>query len=830
MSQDPFLEREAEKYESPIPSREFILAHLAKRETPASREELAKELNLTGEEPLEALRRRLRAMERDGQLIFTRRQCYALPERLDLLRGTVIGHRDGFGFLRIEGSKDDLYLSAEQMKMAIHGDVVLAQAMAADRKGRREARIVRVLVPKTSQIVGRFFMDAGTGFVVPDDSRLSFDILIPADAVSGARMGFMVVVELTQRPTRRTKAVGKIVEILGDKMGTSMAVDIALRTHEIPHVWPPQVEKQVADLSEQVPESAKKGRVDLRKLPLVTIDGEDARDFDDAVYCEKKRGGGWRLWVAIADVSYYVRPRTALDDEARNRGTSVYFPSQVIPMLPEVLSNGLCSLNPQVDRLCMVCEMTISAQGRLSTAKFYEAVMSSHARLTYNKVWHILQGDQELREHYHPLVKHLEELHAMYKVLDQARAERGGIAFETEEAKFIFNAERRIERVEPTVRNDAHKLIEECMIMANVAAARFVEKNNEPALFRVHDRPSDDHISALRSVLGELGLTLGGGNKPQPKDYATLMDEVSERPDHEMLQTMLLRSMKQAVYDPENRGHFGLALTSYAHFTSPIRRYPDLTLHRAIKYLLAKEQGEGKGLVQRAIKYLMPKDSNAIKDRMTATGGYHYEMPEMLQLGLHCSLTERRADEATRDVADWLKCDFMQDQVGNVFNGVISSVTGFGFFVRLSDLFIDGLVHVSTLDNDYYRFDPVGQRLIGESGGRTYRLGDIVEVRVEAVHMDERKIDFALISSQRQVRGEGKTERDRAKRDGKPPSKRRRDVSKKSNFEPDAAFRGDKGRPAAAKTEKKSKTVSEKSRKIAAATRAKRASKKAQTD
>jgi ribonuclease R len=803
MSQDPFLEREAEKYESPIPSREYILAHLAKRETPASREELGNELGLSGEEQLEALRRRLRAMERDGQLVFTRRQCYALPERLDLLRGTVIGHRDGYGFLRVEGSKDDLYLSAEQMKMAIHGDVVLAQALGADRKGRREARIVRVLVPKTSQIVGRFFMDAGTGFVVPDDSRLSFDILIPADSVSGARMGFMVVVELTQRPTRRTKAVGKIVEILGDKMGTSMAVDIALRTHEIPHTWPPQVEKQVADLSEQVPEAAKKGRVDLRKLPLVTIDGEDARDFDDAVYCEKKRGGGWRLWVAIADVSYYVRPRTALDDEARSRGNSVYFPSQVIPMLPEVLSNGLCSLNPQVDRLCMVCEMTISAQGRLSTAKFYEAVMSSHARLTYNKVWHILQGDQELREHYHPLVKHLEELHAMYKVLDKARAERGGIAFETEEAKFIFNAERRIE---------------ECMIMANVAAARFVEKRNEPALYRVHDRPSDDHISALRSVLSELGLTLGGGNKPQPKDYAVLMDEVSERPDHEMLQTMLLRSMKQAIYDPENRGHFGLALASYGHFTSPIRRYPDLALHRAIKYQLAKEHGEP-------------------KERWTPTGGWHSEFEEMLQLGEHCSMTERRADEATRNVADWLKCDFMQDHVGEVFSGIISSVTGFGFFVRLNDLFIDGLVHVSTLDNDYYRYDNIGQRLIGESSGTVYRLGDTVEIRVDAVHMDERKIDFALVSSTRKARGEGKTERDRAKKGGQRTLRdngsagrgKRRGGKPPANFEPDSAFRKqDDTKPAdnVKKAKKKAKKASDKTRKIAAATKAKRAAKK----
>ncbi|CAK6488932.1 Ribonuclease R [Pantoea sp. Nvir] len=807
MSNDPFQQREAEKYENPIPSREFILAHLEKREKPASRDELAQELNLTDEEHLEALRRRLRAMERDGQLVFTRRQCYALPERLDLLRGKVIGHRDGYGFLRVEGQKDDLYLSAEQMKMCMHGDVILAQPLGADRKGRREARVVRVLEPRNNQIVGRYFTDAGAGFVVPDDSRLSFDILIPPEETQQARMGSVVVVELMQRPTRRTKAIGKVAEILGDNMGTGLAVDMALRTHEIPHSWPPEVEKQVSKLSEEVPEAAKKGRIDLRKLPLVTIDGEDARDFDDAVYCEKKRGGGWRLWVAIADVSYYVRPGTPLDDEALQRGTSVYFPSQVVPMLPEVLSNGLCSLNPQVDRLCMVCEMTISATGKLTGFKHYEAVMNSHARLTYNKVWNILQGNPELREQYAPLLKPLEELHNMYKVLEQAREARGGISFETEEAKFIFNAERRIERVERTVRNDAHKLIEECMILANIASARFVEKHQEPALFRDHDRPSDDSITSFRTVLNELGLSLPGGTKPEPIDYAELLTQIADRPDAEMLQTMLLRSMKQAVYDPENRGHFGLALQSYAHFTSPIRRYPDLLLHRAIKYLLAQAEGEVKG-------------------NTTPTGGYHYEMQQMLQLGQHCSMTERRADEATRDVADWLKCDFMQDQVGNTFSGVISSVTGFGFFVRLDDLFIDGLVHVSTLDNDYYRFDAVGQRLIGESGGRTYRLGDAVEVRVEAVHLDERKIDFALISSQRQPRGEGKTARDKAKREGKAPPKRRRQMGKKGNFEPNEAFRDAKPASGKAKKEKKSKTPSEKTRKIAAATRAKRAAKK----
>lgn len=808
MSNDPFQEREAEKYENPIPSREFILAHLDKREKPASREELAQELGIDGEEQLEGLRRRLRAMERDGQLVFTRRQCYALPERLDLLRGKVIGHRDGFGFLRAEGQKDDFYLSAEQMKMCMHGDIILAQPMGADRKGRREARVVRVLEPRNNQIVGRYFTDAGVGFVVPDDSRLSFDILIPPEALMGARMGFVVVVELTQRPTRRTKAIGQIVEVLGDNMGTGMAVDMALRTHEIPHDWPEDLEKQIATLSEEVPQEAKAGRVDLRELPLVTIDGEDARDFDDAVFCEKKRGGGWRLWVAIADVSYYVRPGTPLDDEAVKRGTSVYFPSQVVPMLPEVLSNGLCSLNPQVDRLCMVCEMTISSSGKLTGFKHYEAVMNSHARLTYTKVWNILQGNDELREQYRAVVPHLQELHNMYQVLSTARDERGGISFETEEAKFIFNAERRIERVEQTVRNDAHKLIEECMILANIASARFVEKHEEPALFRDHDRPSDDSITSFRTVLNELGLSLPGGNKPQPIDYAALLEQIADRPDHEMLQTMLLRSMKQAVYDPENRGHFGLALASYAHFTSPIRRYPDLLLHRAIKYLLAKQEGKLQGIT-------------------TPTGGYHYEMNQMLELGQHCSLTERRADEATRDVADWLKCDFMQDQVGNNFTGVIASVTGFGFFVRLNDLFIDGLVHVSTLDNDYYRFDAVGQRLIGESGGRTYRLGDTVEVRVEAVHMDERKIDFALVSSTRQPRGAGKTAREKEKKSSSTHAgKRRREQRKGTSAAPNAAPRDEKKKPVKEKTEKKAKKPSDKTRKIAAATKEKRAAKK----
>ncbi|KDM90296.1 ribonuclease R [Photobacterium galatheae] len=745
---DPFREREAQNYENPIPSRELILEVIRGFSTPVNRDQLFTALKLAGEDQYEGLRRRLRAMERDGQLVYTRRQCYALPERLDLIKGHVIGHKDGFGFLRPEGSgmarQDDLLLPPHQMRGVIHGDYVLVQVAGVDKRGRREGRIVRVLQEYSGQIVGRYFIEDGMGFVVPDDSRIAQDIVIPQDARLGARMGNVVVVEITQRATRQYNAVGKIVEVLGENMAPGMEIEIALRTYDIPHVWPEEVEKQTSSLSEEVPEEAKKGRVDLRDLPLVTIDGEDARDFDDAVYCEKKKSGGWRLWVAIADVSYYVRPDSALDKEAIQRGNSVYFPSQVIPMLPEVLSNGLCSLNPQVDRLCMVCEMTISAAGKLSGYKHYEAVMNSHARLTYTKVSKMLDGDEPLRERYAPLVPHLEELYKMYKVLKQAREERGAIEFETVETQFIFNADRKIDRIVPAERNDAHKIIEECMIMANVASAKLVEKAKEPALYRVHDTPGEERLTGFRDFLGELGLNLTGGLEPAPSDYAHLAAAIQNRPDKELIQTMLLRSMKQAVYQADNIGHFGLALNSYAHFTSPIRRYPDLALHRALKYLIAKENGTN-------------------TDRWTPTGGYHYSFDDMDVLGEQCSMTERRADDATRDVADWLKCEYMQDHVGDEFDGVIANVTGFGFFVRLNELNIDGLVHISNLDNDYYQYDPIGQRLIGDASGKIYRLGDAVKVKVAAINLNDRQIDFELVGGGRQVRRKGKTAQTREK-------------------------------------------------------------------
>ncbi|WP_297929768.1 ribonuclease R [uncultured Aggregatibacter sp.] len=779
--QDPNYAKELAKYDNPIPSREFILQIIRTHNAPMTKEEIFVALGITDETRQEAMRRRLRAMENDGQLVFTKRKCYALPEKLDLLKGMVIGHREGFGFLQVEGKKEDFFIPNVQMQKVMHGDYVLAQPNGFDRKGRPEVRIVRVLEANKKQIVGRFFIEQGIGYVMPDDSRITRDILIPDNARLGARMGQVVVVELHPRTAPFFQPIGKITEVLGDNMAKGMEVEIAIRKHDIPHSFPSAVEKQLKKWAEDVPEEAKRGRVDLRNLPLVTIDGEDARDFDDAVFCQKQ-GKGWKLWVAIADVSYYVRPKSALDTEAYNRGNSVYFPNRVVPMLPEKLSNGLCSLNPQVDRLCMVCEMTISAKGKMTDYQFYEAVMNSHARLTYNKVAKILEKDTALCERYASLVPHLQDLHEMYQALVKARQQRGAIEFETIESKFIFNALGRIERIEPVVRNDAHKIIEECMILANIASANFMEKHQEPALYRIHAVPSEEKLTAFRSFLAECGLSLSGGNKPTPMDYAQLLEQIKQRPDHELIQTMLLRSMSQAVYSADNIGHFGLALEEYAHFTSPIRRYPDLTLHRGIKYLLAKQKGS--------------------KRKTTDTGGYHYPLEEMDLFGAHCSSTERRADDATREVADWLKCEYMQDHVGEEFYGVISSVTGFGVFVRLNDLFIDGLVHISGLANDYYLFDMPKQRLIGENSGMIFRLGDAVKVRVEAVSLEQKQIDFSLISSERKPRRSGKTARTKAKKaEVKAPKKT---TNKKAKINKSAVKKShvSKMNPKAAKTKK----------------------------
>ncbi|MGL1956537.1 MAG: ribonuclease R [Colwellia sp.] len=725
---DPYAKREAKKYEKPVASRELLLSLIEKSSPPPTFKTLAKTLKYQEEHLLIGLKRRLRAMENSGQLFFNKFKQYALPAKQSLLTGKVIGHRDGFGFFSPDDAsiKDkrgkDFYISSHEMQRVFHGDIVQAILVdRSDRKGRKEVKILDVIEPRKAPIVGRFYVDHHVCSIVPEDTKIKQEILVDPKAKLGARHGQMVVLELVQRPTKRSHAIGKVIEVLGDHMAPGMEIEIALRAHDLPHQFSDQVLAEVACINDEVTESAKLPRKDLRNLPLVTIDGEDARDFDDAVYCQPKKSGGWRLWVAIADVSYYVQHGSALDDEAISRGNSVYFPSQVIPMLPEKLSNGLCSLNPDVDRLCMVCEMTISAAGNLSGSQFYPAVMRSHARFTYHKVAAILDGDEALNTEYSTRVADLENLKSMYLALSDARNQRGAIAFETQESVFIFNEDKKIESVDVLVRNDAHKMIEECMILANVATAKFIAKHNKPGLFRVHDKPSEEKYHKFVSYLAELGITLAAKEQPEPSDYCDILAKVADRPDQELIQTMLLRSMRQAVYQSDNLGHFGLALSSYSHFTSPIRRYPDLVVHRVIKHILEEQHAN---------------EANE--------GFYAYPIETVIELGEHCSMTERRADEATRDVADWLKCEFMQDHVGDNFSGVISTVTNFGLFVRLQDLHIEGLAHITSLGRDYYHYDDVRMSLTGENSGVQYRVGDVVEVQVVAVNLDEKKIDLAI--------------------------------------------------------------------------------------
>ena len=713
---DPFSTREAENYDNPIPSREFILELLQQNDRPLTRRSIGKLLGLSGEEQTEALRRRLRAMERDGQLHRNRKSAYGVISKMNLVTGRIMGHQDGFGFLIPDEGGEDLFLGQREMQIALHGDRAVARVTGIDRRGRKEGAIVEIIKHANERIVGRLLSDAGIYYLIPNNRRISQDIMVPPEKLMAAKPGQIVEIEITDHPNRHRSPLGQVVTVLGDHLAPGMEIDIALRDFELPHAWSTEALKQAESYGEKIPETAIDGRLDLRHLPLLTIDGEDARDFDDAVHAEAIEGG-WRLWVAIADVSYYVTPDSVLDQDAQERGTSVYFPSQVIPMLPEALSNGLCSLNPDVDRLCMVCEMTIDSDGRLTSHQFHQGVMNSKARLTYTQVAAMLvDNDAELRSQYQAALPGLETMHGLYKAMLSARHQRGAIDFELTETQFLFDSNRKIEAIVPRERNDAHRLIEEFMVAANVSAAQFLLSKELPALYRVHETPSAEKLSGLREFLSELGLSLGGGDEPSPSDYARLLSAAHQRQDAHLLQTVMLRSMKQAMYHPENVGHFGLSLEAYAHFTSPIRRYPDLLVHRAICHL--------------------------INNKKASKWAYSHE--DMVQLGDHCSMASRRADEATRDVSDWLKCEFMQDHVGESYDGVISGVTSFGLFVELSDIYIEGLVHITALKNDYYEFDASGHRLTGERTRMVYRLADRIRVKVVRVDLDEKKIDLEL--------------------------------------------------------------------------------------
>jgi ribonuclease R len=711
---DPFSDREAQKYENPIPSREFILAHLDEIGRPATQLQLQDEFELTTEEQIEALRRRLIAMCRDGQLLKNRKGAYGPLEKMELIAGRVIGHKDGFGFVVPDTGEDDLFLSPRQMRTVFHGDRVLTRVSSVDTRGRREATIVEVLEHNTQQIVGRFFCESGTAFVESANQRIIHDILIPPDFQNGATHGQIVVVAITDQPSVHTRPLGKIIEVMGDHMAPGMEISVAIRNHDLPTQWPEDVLLEASRFAPTVTEESIEGREDLRHLPFVTIDGEDAKDFDDAVYCEPREKGGWMLYVAIADVSHYVKPHSALDKEAEKRGNSVYFPGRVIPMLPETLSNNLCSLIPDADRLAMVCEMTIHPTGRIMSHRFSEAVFRSHARLTYNQVHAMMEkNDKRMRERFADYVPRLEELYALFRVLQKARKARGAIDFDLPETKIVFGKDRKIEKIVPYERFDSHKVIEECMLCANISAAHFLEKHKQPGLYRVHQGPNDEKLENLRKFLNEIGLSIPAHRAPVPADYAHILRVVQERPDAHMIQTMLLRSMSQAIYSPDNRGHFGLAFDAYAHFTSPIRRYPDLLVHRGIKQILRHKQ---------------PSTDEAA----------------LVRAGEHCSMTERRADDATNEVTDWLKCEFMMDKVGQEFDGIVSGAMSFGVFVELADIYVEGLVHISTLPDDYYQFDPIKHVLMGERSGRRFGMGDPVKIRVARVDLDQREIDFVL--------------------------------------------------------------------------------------
>ena len=704
--QDPYLAREREKYDHPLPSREFILQQLENEGAPMFPDELAALLDIQTDE-MSFFVRRLRAMEREGQVMINRKGAVCVVDKLDLKTGRIIGHKDGFGFIKPDDGSADLFVGEREMHKVLHGDRVMFRQVGTDRRGRPEGSIIEVIERVNQSVVARLYCERGVWFAVPEDRRLNQDILIEPDGHADGEHGQVVMVELVEQPSRHKQPMGRVIQVLGNYADAGMEIEIALRKHDLPH----EFSEGALEQARHTPKKVRKkdltaDRRDLRDLPLVTIDGETARDFDDAVYCEPQ-GKGFRLVVAIADVSHYVQPGDALDLTSIERGNSVYFPRRVIPMLPEALSNGICSLNPEVERLCMVCDMNINSRGEIRGYTFYPAVMLSKARLTYNQVWDWLQHGSE-----HPMLPHVQNLYALVKVLLASRNRRGAIDFETTETQMLFNEQGKIERIVPVTRNDAHRLIEECMLAANVCSADFLLKHTHPCLYRVHEGPTPEKLEVLHGFLQLAGLTLPGGDAPTAKDYAKLMDKIKPRPDAAVLQTMLLRSLQQAMYSPDNVGHFGLAYEAYTHFTSPIRRYPDLLVHRAIKAILQ--------------------------------GGQYTPPQTWAALGENCSMTERRADDATRDVDAWLKCYFMRDKVGEVFTGKISAVTSFGVFVLLDDVHIEGLLHISELGKDYFHFDMQRQAIVGEKSGMTFKLGDALAVKVVRADLESAKIDFVL--------------------------------------------------------------------------------------
>jgi len=670
------------------------------------------------------------------------------------IEGTVLGHRDGHGFLRRDDNEPDVYLSPQEMRSVLHRDRIRVRVVRLDRKGRPEGRVIDIVERRKTPIIGRLLHENTVWVVAPEDRRYGQDILIPKNAIANAAVGQVVAIELTEPPSMYSQPVGRITEVLGEIDDPGMEIEIAVRKYEVPHRFSPETLAQAAALPDKLRPVDKRQRVDLTDVALVTIDGEDARDFDDAVYCEPLKSGrgktafdGWRLIVAIADVSHYVKAGEPIDDDAYERATSVYFPRRVIPMLPEKLSNGLCSLNPDEERLAMVCDMLVDQQGEITAYQFYPSVILSHARLTYTEVATILantRGAEAQRRQ--ALVPHLIHLHEVYRALLKRRSHRGAIDFESTETQIVCDDNGRIEKIVPRTRTEAHRLIEEAMLAANVCAAEFIESNKHPALFRVHEGPTPEKRVTLQNYLRALGLHFSLSDEPTPAELQAISLGTKDRLDAAQISTMLLRSMQQAIYTHANAGHFGLAYEAYAHFTSPIRRYPDLLVHRVIKALLqGKRYHLGGGAIE-ATAASAPAAKTLRKSAKPAKAPASAQDAALWQAaGAHCSANERRADEASRDVEAWLKCRFMRDHLGEEYAGTVSAATSFGMFVLLDELFVEGLVHITELGGEYFRFDEARQELRGERSGVRYTVGSRVRVQVSRVDLDGRKIDFRLV-------------------------------------------------------------------------------------
>lgn len=765
---DPMAAQEAAKYADPVPSRVFILQWLEKKDLPVNLDQVCRAFKVSQEQQVEAVRRRLMAMVRDGQLHLNRKGFYGLIKKLSLVVGSVRQHHDGHGIFRPDEGTVELYIPAVHMRQIMDGDRVSVRPSYDDPNDRRYCQVIEVLSRAHQEMVGRVYKQSGIAYLMPENPRLRHHMLL--SNCLGAKDGDVVVARIDSYPDLKRQPVGKVTEVLGAHLSPGMEIDMAIRTFNLPWQWSDPVLQELTRIPDAVEEPDLVGRVDLRNRPFVTIDGEDARDFDDAVLVTKLPKGGYRLWVAIADVGHYVQPGSELDAQALERGNSVYFPGRVVPMLPEKISNGLCSLNPNQDRLVMVCEMDFSDHAELLGYQFYEAVIHSQARLTYTQVAAFLRDPEDsaaqvFSQDLQHLGRGLHQFYDLYQLLWVKRQQRGAIEFETQEPIIVFNSDRKIERIDHRERNDAHKMIEEAMLAANQCAALLLQTLEVPALYRVHEGPKEERLQTLLQWLSVQGLSPSAKTEWTPQDFRQLLQQVADRPDKDEIQTMVLRSMSQAVYQPDNQGHFGLAYESYTHFTSPIRRYADLLVHRAIRSLL--RSGKRHSSLKRVRDYIKQDPSQS----------YPYDMPALLEAGMQVSMTERRADDATRDVIAWLKCEYMQDKVGQEFEGRVSAVRPFGLFVTLIEHSIDGMVHISALGQDYFQFDNERMILQGERSGKVFRAGQPVRVRLMSVNLDERKIDFELASNPiklpRRSKRSGKIIEPRGANDGKPSQGKR---------------------------------------------------------